>query len=133
MITNFKSKLMRYGLASAALAALAVPVTVVGTAAPASAAASCGTNPYDHDFTANVRQTAGVSANMRSGSSTSCGVVGWADNQDVLDYYCYTWNSSGTATWTYLHNVTDNTYGWVSDSLLPSNGTFRGSGYGCGF
>lgn len=128
MITNFRSRLTTCGLVSAALAALAVPVAVVGTAVPASAAAYCGRTASNDDTTANVRQTAGVSANMRSGSSTGCGIKGWADNQDTLDYYCYTVNSSGY-TWTYLRNVTDGTYGWVSDSLLPG----YGSGTWCGF
>lgn len=66
--------------------------------------------------------TAGVAANMRSGSSTSCAVRGWADNQNVLDYWCYTRNADNS-TWTYLRNVTDNTYGWVSDSLLSNGGS----------
>ncbi|WP_328678463.1 SH3 domain-containing protein [Streptomyces sp. NBC_00322] len=128
MITNFRSRLTTYGLVSAALAAFAVPVAVVGTAAPASAAAYCGRTAPNIDLSANVRQTAGVAANMRSGSSTSCAIKGWADNQDTLDYYCYTRNSSGS-TWTYLRNVTDNTYGWVSDSLLPGNGSLDPCGF----
>lgn len=132
MIANFRSGLTRYGLASAAVAALVVPLTVLGTAAPASANAPCGSaRPADDDNRAYVNQTAGVSANMRSGSGTGCGVVGYVDNQNRLDYHCYTWNSAGTATWTYLRNVTDGTYGWVSDSLLPLNDGVRGSNVRC--
>ncbi|WP_238431413.1 SH3 domain-containing protein [Streptomyces cavernae] len=128
MITNFRSGLRKYGVVSAALAAVAVPVALVATAAPASAAASCGRSGPNLDGT-TVRQTAGVSANMRSGSSTNCAVRGWADNRDTLDYYCYTVNASGS-TWTYLRNVTDGTYGWVSDDLLPND---LGSTSYCGF
>ncbi|MFI6401799.1 SH3 domain-containing protein [Streptomyces sp. NPDC050548] len=127
MNKNFSTRLARYGLASVAVAALAVPAAVVGTAGPASAAAACGTTGPNRDTSAYVRQTAGVAANMRSGSSTSCGITGYADNQNTLNYYCYTFN--GTATWTYLKNETDGTYGWVSDSLLPNGG----SNYSCGF
>jgi hypothetical protein len=132
---NFSSRPARYGLASAAVAALAVPAAVVGLAAPApaSAAAACGKAGTNIDGSAYVRQTAGVAANMRSGSSTSCGITGYADNQNTLNYYCFTANSS--STWTYLYNVSDGTYGWVSDSLLPKNsdGVTRGSLSYCGF
>ncbi|MGW4907297.1 SH3 domain-containing protein [Streptomyces sp. NPDC004270] len=114
---------------SAALAALAVPAAVVGSAAPASAAAACGVTGPNLDPGAYVRQTAGVSANMRTGSSTACPYNNhYANNQDVLNYFCYTVNAAG-ASWTYLYNVTDGTYGWVSDSLLPNGG----SNYYCGF
>ncbi|MGW2090516.1 SH3 domain-containing protein [Streptomyces sp. NPDC001880] len=128
MITNFRSRLTACGLTPVAVAALAVPTTIVGTAVPASAAASCGRTASNLDTNGTVRQTSGVSANMRSGSSTSCSIKGWADNQDTLDYYCYTWATS-TTSWTYLKNVTDGTYGWVSDSLLPNNGSSRHCGF----
>ncbi|MFE2415593.1 SH3 domain-containing protein [Streptomyces hokutonensis] len=95
--------MVSYGLASVAVAALAVPAAVVGTAGSASAAAACGTSGPILDPGAYVRQTAGVSANMRTGSSTACPNNGhYANNQDVPNYYCYTFN--GTATWTYLKN-----------------------------
>ncbi|MEU0184868.1 SH3 domain-containing protein [Streptomyces sp. NPDC001902] len=113
----------------AALAAgvLAVPAAlVVSTAGPATANASCGQGAWGTDGT-DVRMTPGVSANMRSGSSTACGVVGWADNQDVLIYYC--WTSGQNGTWTYLYNQHDDRTGWVKDSLLPYNG----SNQYCGF
>ncbi|MDV9173636.1 SH3 domain-containing protein [Streptomyces sp. W16] len=133
MNTNFSSRIAKYGLASAAVAALAVPAAVLGLAAPASAAAACGKAGTNIDGSAYVRQTAGVAANMRSGSSTSCGITGYADNQNTLNYYCFT--ATASSTWTYLYNVTDGTYGWVSDSLLPKNsdGVTRGSLSYCGF
>ncbi|MEX3099566.1 SH3 domain-containing protein [Streptomyces sp. V2] len=119
MIRNSTSRLTSGGLAFAALAALAIPTAVLGTATPASAA--CGTSGPDIDNRAYVNQTAGVAANMRTGPSTACGVVGWADNRDLLDYHCYVW--TGSTSWTYLRNVTDGTYGWVHDPLLPGYGS----------
>ncbi|WP_246204233.1 SH3 domain-containing protein [Streptomyces tailanensis] len=115
------SKMTRGGFVAVAVVALAVPVTLVGTAG--SASAPCGTGGSgNRDTSANVRMTAGVAANIRRGSSTSCAVRGWADNRDVLDYWWYTRNADNS-TWTYLRNVTDNAYGWVSDSLLPNGGS----------
>ncbi|GLY32275.1 hypothetical protein [Kineosporia sp. NBRC 101731] len=69
-----------------------------------------------------------LSANQRSGSSTGCGITGYADNRNTLDYHCYTVASDGS-TWTYLRNDSDGTTGWVKDTLLPNNG----SGVYCGF
>ncbi|MFC6091715.1 SH3 domain-containing protein [Saccharothrix lopnurensis] len=83
--------------------------------------AACGRTAPDRDDSSWPRQTAGVSANMREGSSTTCDVAGWADNRDQLDYHC--WTSGQNGTWTYLTNVTDGTTGWVKDSLLPRNGS----------
>ncbi|MBW5484270.1 SH3 domain-containing protein [Streptomyces bambusae] len=120
MITNFRSKLTKYGLVSAALVSLAVPAAVVATAGPA-AAASCTSTGSKYDGR-TFRMTAGVAANMRSGPSTQCAIKGWADNQNYLVYYCWEYNFDRTATWTYLYNSTDRTYGWVSDHLLPSGG-----------
>jgi uncharacterized protein YraI len=122
--THFSSGPARFGLVSLAVAALAVPAAVVGLAAPASAV-SCGISGPNRDGSSYVRQTAGVSANMRSGPSTACGITGYADNRDLLNYYCYLFNDSGN-TWTYLKNETDGTYGWVSDSLLPNYGAQAG-------
>lgn len=130
MITNFRSRLTRYGLVSVAVAALAVPAVVVGAASPASAAAPCGSSGPLLDRRA-VDQTAGVAANMRSGSGTNCGVVGWADNQNFLIYFCWTLSSSGSR-WTYLWNFSDGTRGWVSNSLLPGGGSTAPQYY-CGF
>lgn len=117
----------RAKLAALAVGVLAAPAGLaVVTAGPAAASASCGTAGPLKDATV-VTMTSGVSANQRSGSSTGCGVKGWADNRDTLVYYC--WTSGENGTWTYLRNAHDNTYGWVKDSLLPGNG----SSYNCGF
>ncbi|MET8538572.1 SH3 domain-containing protein [Streptomyces sp. NPDC005065] len=117
----------RAKLAAVAIAALAVPAgMVISTSGTASANAPCGKAGQNYDPTV-VNMTAGVSANMRSGSSTSCAIKGWADNQDSLDYYCWTGGENGT--WTYLYNRHDGTYGWVKDSLLPG----YGAEYACDF
>ncbi|MDX2815709.1 MULTISPECIES: hypothetical protein [unclassified Streptomyces] len=118
----------RAKLAALAVGVLALPAALVaGTAGTASANASCGKTGPNLDTTI-VSMTAGVSANMRSGSSTGCGVKGWADNRDSLDYYCYTWDPNWES-WTYLYNRHDGTYGWVKDSLLPNNGSTKGCGF----
>lgn len=117
----------RAKLAALAVGVLAVPAgLVVGTAGAASANASCGRSGIIADGT-DVRMPAGVSANIRNGSSTACSVVGWADNQDVLIYYC--WTSGQNGTWTFLYDQHDDRLGWVKDSLLPYNG----SNVYCGF
>lgn len=119
----------RAKLAALAVGVLAGPAgLVVATAAPAAANAPCGAKGTNLT-NKTVRMPAGVAANMRSGSSTSCPVTGWADNQDTLVYYCYTRAYASLDGWTYLYNSTDKTYGWVKDTLLPSNGA---SSY-CGF
>lgn len=117
----------RAKIAALAVGVLAVPAgLVVSTAGTASANAPCGRAAWGTDGT-TVRMPTGVSANMRSGSSTSCGIVGWADNRDTLIYYCWTYGENGT--WTYLYNQHDDRFGWVKDSLLPNNG----SNQYCGF
>ncbi|MFD3581710.1 SH3 domain-containing protein [Streptomyces sp. NPDC058683] len=134
MNRNFSSRLARYGLVPVAVAGLAVPAAVVGLAAPASASAAvtCNVTGPNIDPSPYVRQTAGVSANMRSGPGTACGITGYADNRDALNYFCFTGGFG--VSWTYLQNVTDGTYGWVSDSLLPKNADgVRGSTSYCGF
>ncbi|MFJ6564455.1 SH3 domain-containing protein [Streptomyces sp. NPDC091412] len=100
---------------------------VVGTAGTASANAPCGTAVASGGYERTVKMTAGVSANIRSGSHTSCAVKGWADKQDTLVYACYTSGEGGT--WTYLYNQTDDVLGWVKDSLLPYNGATRYCGF----
>ncbi|WUD70384.1 hypothetical protein OG937_45350 [Streptomyces sp. NBC_00510] len=74
-----------------------------------------------------MTMTSGVSANMRSGSSTGCAVAGWADNRDGLEYWCYTNSENGT--WTYLSNIHDKTIGWVKDTLLPNGGSYKWCGF----
>ncbi|MEI5519560.1 SH3 domain-containing protein [Streptomyces brasiliscabiei] len=127
MTLRLGSKLARYVLVSAAVTVVAVPVTVLGTAGPAASAAYCGRTVSDMDNRSWPRQTAGVSANQRSGSSADCGVTGYADNRNVLDYHCWTAGDGGS--WTYLRNDTDGTSGWVKDTLLPDGG----SRIWCGF
>jgi hypothetical protein len=122
MITNLRSRLVRFAVVPAALSALAVPVALAATAGSAAASASCGTSVSDKDGRSWPLQTSGVSANQRSGSSTSCGITGYADNRDQLDYHCFTFATDGS-TWTYLRNVHDGTYGRVKDSLLPDYGS----------
>lgn len=118
----------RVKAAAVVLGVLAAPAGLVAAGAgTASANASCGKAGTLLDGTV-VRMTAGVSANMRSGSSTSCGIKGWADNQDYLKYYCYTWDPNWNS-WTYLYNSTDKTYGWVKDTLLPNNGSTKHCGF----
>ncbi|MET7906569.1 SH3 domain-containing protein [Streptomyces sp. NPDC005355] len=131
MITHLAGRMSVLGrarLASLAAAVLVIPMgMVVGSGGTASAYATCGRTASDLDSSSWPNQTAGVSANMRTGSLTSCAITGYADNQDKLDYHCYT--SNGSSTWTYLRNDHDGTYGWVNDSLLPGNG----SNVYCGF
>lgn len=121
MIAISRSRLKRSGIAAAAVTALAVPLLVVATAGPASSAAYCGRTAPDKDDRSWPQQTAGVAANQRSGSSTACGITGYADNRNVLDYHCWTAGENGT--WTYVRNDTDGTAGWVKDTLLPDNGS----------
>lgn len=105
------------------MAALAVPMV---TATSASAHASCGTSAPDSDSSAWGYYANG--ANERTGSSTSCTSRGIAYNNDRLDYHCYTAGNDGY-TWTYLHNVTDNVYGWVRDDLLSNGGSYVYCGF----
>jgi SH3-like domain-containing protein len=120
-------------LAALAVAALAVPTgLVVGTAGTASANASCGqAAPADLDGSNWPKMPAGVSANERSGSNTGCGVKGWADNQDQLDYHCYTFGipADVVGSWTYVRNNSDGSAGWVKDSLLPGYGSIVPCGF----
>ncbi len=67
-------------------------------------------------------------ANMRTGSSTTCTVIGSLLAGHRIDYHCFTHTSSG-ATRSYLRNVTTGKMGWVRDDLLPTNG----STFYCGF
>ncbi|MET8538991.1 SH3 domain-containing protein [Streptomyces sp. NPDC005065] len=111
----------RAKLAALVIGVLAVPTGLVaGTAGTASASAYCGKAVAQGGYERTVKMTAGVSANIRSGSSTSCAIVGWADHQDTLVYSCYTLGEGGT--WTYLYDQSDDQLGWVKDSLLPYNG-----------
>ncbi|HEY9371235.1 SH3 domain-containing protein [Streptomyces sp.] len=107
-----------------AAVAMAVPMTLT-TAAPAVADAPCGKTASDIDGRAWNKTANG--ANMRSGSSTGCGINGVAYSSHSLDYHCFT--HAGSYTWTYLRNDTTGTYGWVRDDLLSDGG----SSFNCGF
>jgi uncharacterized membrane protein len=118
---------LRRKLASAAVV-LALPAAVlVGSAGSASASAACGKAASDLDHSSYVKSGGG--ANERSGSSTSCAIKGVAGSGDTLDYYCFTWDSTETYSWTYLRNATDGTYGWVRDDLLADDGSFTYCGF----
>ncbi|MEU8526735.1 MULTISPECIES: SH3 domain-containing protein [Streptomyces] len=110
-------------LPAVAMAALAVPMT---SATPAFAAAPCGKTAPDLDGRAWNKTANG--ANMRSGSSTSCTILGVAYNTQALDYHCFTRDASGQS-WTYLRNDATGKYGWVRDDLLSD----YGSSFNCNF
>lgn len=114
-------RLNRGALTAAVVMATAAIVPVI-SASPASAHAACGTGVSDKDNSS--WDATGGGANMRSGSSTSCGIRDTADSGQRLDYHCYTWGSDGYS-WTYLRNdsASPDTYGWVRDSLLADNGS----------
>lgn len=102
------------------MAALAVPVA---TSTPAVANAACGKAGPDRDGRAwNANKANG--ANMRSGSSTGCGINGIAYSSSKLDYHCYTWDANNVS-WTYVRNdsASPDTYGWIRDDLLSDNGS----------
>lgn len=129
---------MRKTIVSATMAVLASATVLL--ASPANAAppglqpspdvgvmhASCGTGVSDKD--GSSWNTTGYGANQRSGSSTSCAILGVAGAGDRLDYHCYTYGNDGY-TWTYLRNDTDRTYGWVRDDLLGDNGSYVYCGF----
>ncbi|MEV4946562.1 SH3 domain-containing protein [Streptomyces sp. NPDC053755] len=104
-----------------AMAALAIPMV---TAAPATAHAACGTGAADADGGAwNANRANG--ANMRSGSSTGCGINGIAYSSSKLDYHCYTVGNDGYS-WTYVRNdsASPDTFGWIRDDLLSDGGSY---------
>jgi hypothetical protein len=133
-MTKFRSALLKFAAAPVAVAALAAPTALVVTAESAAASAPCwGVPSGDKDRSTWVPQTPGWSGRQRAGSFTSCSATGWADNEDILNYYCYTANPDGSS-WTYLENLTDGSFGWVNDNLLPVNSAGgRGSFVYCGF
>lgn len=94
--------------------------SIQASASTGSARAACGGAPSDEDSSSWPRMPAGTSANERYGPSTQCGIKGWADNQDQLDYHC--WAPGENGTWTYLRNNSDGSTGWVKDTLLPGGG-----------
>ncbi|MFT7837866.1 SH3 domain-containing protein [Saccharothrix sp. BKS2] len=121
---------------AAAVAGMALPAVLL--AAPAQAGTTGGDDVATRHYACNSSVvppnsdpisaiTGGTSgARIRTGSSTSCTVVGTIEPSHQLDYHCWTLGNDG-ATWTYLRNATTNRRGWVRDDLLPGNG----SNYAC--
>lgn len=103
-----------------AAVAFALPLTLSTSAV---AAAPCGTTATDKDNSGWNNTANG--ANQRSGSYTSCAILGIAYSSHNLDYHCYTRIGSSTETWTYLRNdsASPDTYGWVRDDLLSDGGS----------
>jgi hypothetical protein len=127
-----RGSLMKKQLALAA-AAMTLATGLVGlTTTSASAYASCGrAAPPDIDHSAYV--TANTNSNIRTGSNKSCTAVGVLSAGQRADYYCWTWNSDSTITWTYLRDVATGKQGWVRDDSLPWVNGIQGSGVHCGF
>ncbi|PRX96167.1 hypothetical protein [Allonocardiopsis opalescens] len=111
-------------LAAVALTAASL-LTLGAVAAPAAAAAAphapCGSRPGDHD--SDTGNTNTNSVRMRTGSSTSCNILGQAQRADRLNYYCYTRGNDG-ATWSYARNERTGVAGWIRDDLLADGGSF---------
>ena len=92
--------------------------------------AGCGTTAPDLDTVKeNVSDPAKSAANQRTGSSTSCVSLGVLQLTDNADYYCYTWESGSSYSWTYLRNLRTGVKGWVRDDLLKDNGSYRHCGF----
>ncbi|MBC9718931.1 hypothetical protein H9Y04_41035 [Streptomyces sp. TRM66268-LWL] len=69
---------------------------------------------------------------MRSGSSTGCGINGFAGSSDKMDYHCYTvgaWSGDSAMHWTYARNVRTGVAGWMRTDTLDD----FGSDVWCGF
>jgi len=84
-------------------------------------AACGGRTPSDIDHRSYVTPLTAVQ--IRNGSSINCTAVGSAQASDDLDYYCWTSNSDGTHTWTFLRDVRTGVTGWVRDDNLRNNGS----------
>jgi hypothetical protein len=95
-----------------------------GAAAPMHA--SCGTTrPHLDTAKENVVDPArDGAANQRSGSSTSCAVLGVLQPTDNADCHCYTWQDDGVHSWTYLRNIRTGVRGRVRNVLLGDNGSY---------
>jgi hypothetical protein len=120
------------------LLAVASATTVVGTAAPANAELSkpapkptgkvssldthCWTFPTDVDHGQWIYPVKGDWVRMRVGPNLGCEISDTAYDGDRLDYHCYWAGDSGS--WTFVHNVTRATYGWIRDDYLDHDGSF---------
>jgi hypothetical protein len=90
--------------------------------------ASCGTAGPNIGNEFNADAPASGAANQRSGSSTSCVILGVLQPTDDATYFCFT-HGRDSFTWTYLRNQRTGVRGWVRDDLLDD----YGSHYYCGF
>jgi hypothetical protein len=125
-----QGKLLTIVLSFAAVVGLSLAAPTGSAFAAASASdigplfASCGTTVPDLDTGhENVVDPARTAANQRSGSSTSCAILGVLQTSDNADYYCWTSSNDGF-TWTYLRNIRTGVRGWVRDDLLKDGGSF---------
>lgn len=118
------------------LPADANPHRPTGAKAHASAAVG-GTRDCSHSHTNRDPRSGqffdGSGVNIRTGPHTSCTSVGHGQLSHMVDYHCYAVGDTvnGWSTWTYLRDVTTNTYGWVNDSHLDYRDATRGSFYEC--
>lgn len=103
---------------------LLVPLAAAVPAGAAPALAACNVSYSDKD-SSSWGKTSKNGANMRSGPSTSCAVLGVSYSTQLIDYHCYVSASDGT--WTYVRNDATGVKGWIRDDLL----TDRGSGVHC--
>lgn len=122
--------------AAAVLSASAVTaICTLGLAVPASATTvtpaqtepnlPCGTTELDVDTTTPVftvvSMPAGVTAHIRTGTTSSCSIIGKINDREAVNYHCFVFDAIGRS-WTYLH-TSSKEYGWVLDSTLPWGGS----------
>jgi hypothetical protein len=107
---------------------LALGTSLVGTGSAQAVAWGCGSGaPPDIDHGSYHTAITADNVFLRNGPYTACTAVAGARTSDVLDYYCFTYNSYGN-TWTYLRDVTTGYTGWVNDGNLRDGGSI----YNCG-
>jgi len=120
---------------------IAAAVVVAGTAfavfamqSPANAA--CSQNPNNGNGFQSVTVHRGGAVNLRTGPSTSCGILGSINYGHSLYYMCQMtgdWisvtssngNSWGSSQWTYMYDMTLGVGGWATEVYL--NGTQPGT------
>ncbi|MEH1167737.1 SH3 domain-containing protein [Micromonospora sp. CPCC 205539] len=102
------------------LVAVMAGLTLVGQAAPASAA-PCGVtaadtdqSPYGQNFLQNV--------SLRTGPDWTCKVTGTATYNNLVDYHCYV--NVNNVKWVYLRTATTK-YGWVWADFLVEDGSYQ--------
>ena len=100
----------------------------VAAASDSSEFASCGRVGPNVGNEFNADAPADGAANERSGSSTSCTILGVLQPTDDAIYFCFT-NGNDGFTWTYLQNQRTGVRGWVRDDLLDDLGSFSPCGF----